>query len=157
MLLLNRILEATSLLDTRQSRTWTQYFWIVILRYCNDTGCLESEEFFQKLRVRGKWSHFLQTLIGKFYRSINAPSEKGRKIYQEFLARKMSTFLSFPSIHHIFKVSTLFRRKHTQVARYDRDVFFRVFDRSLFEKIIFRSLVSIYNFKHSRLLYTTTK
>lgn len=66
----------------------------------------------------------------------------------------MSTFLSFPSIHHIFKVSTLFRRKHTQVARYDRDVFFRVFDRSLFEKAIFRSLVSIYNFKHSRLLYT---
>lgn len=70
----------------------------------------------------------------------------------------MSTFLSFPSIRHIFQVSTLFKRKHTQVARYDRDVFFRVLDRSLFEKVIFRSLVSIYNFKHRRLLlYTTMK
>lgn len=121
MLLLNRILEATSLLDTRQSRTWTQYFWIVILRYCNDTGCLESEEFFQKLRVRGKWSHFLQTLIGKFYRSINAPSEKERKIYQEFLARKMSTFLSFPSIHHIYRLylgeNTIRSRRILQSSR----------------------------------------
>lgn len=103
MLLLNRILEATSLLDTRQSRTWTQYFWIVILRYCNDTGCLESEEFFQKLRVRGKWSHFLQTLIGKFYRSINAPSEKERKIYQEFLAKKCLPF------YHFLRFITSFR------------------------------------------------
>lgn len=49
----------------------------------------------------------------------------------------MSTFLSFPSIHHIFQVSILFRRKHIQVARYDRNVFFRVLDRSLFEKVIF--------------------
>lgn len=48
----------------------------------------------------------------------------------------MSTFLSFPSIHHIFQISILFRRKHIQ-ARYDRDVFFRVLDRSLFEKVIF--------------------